>query len=361
MSDRSDPRRSSPYRVQEEVSLRGFAIEWLAPGRVLVSKRNVLYQSEVIGGNLRRIGAVPLPVWHLLGNRVRLVQRAFRQMFYNVLPMADGSVFVTYAKEVGIVRNKIYRQLKGFVRPCRVLRSASAIDKKGHVFFGEYLDNAERGPVRVYRHVPGSDGVSVAYTFPPASIRHIHGIYHDPFDHSLWCLTGDTNQEARVLRTDDGFKTLSTIGRGDESWRAVSALFTKDGVWYATDAEFETNKVFHIDRSTGQRFELGVVDGPVYYSTAWRNGLFFAVTAELCPSQAGRSATLWTIRDGGLSRVVSIDKDRWPVALLPGTLHFPGGPGIEQGLYFQAVALKDADARCFRVEAERFSTPSRLI
>lgn len=352
MLDGSDPRPSSPcYRVQEEVSLRGSAIEWLAPGQVLVSKRNVLRQSEAIGGDFRRIGAVPLSVWRRLGNRVRLAQRALRLMFYNALPLDDGSVFVTYAREVGIVRNGIYRRLKGLVRPCRVLRGASALDRNGRVFFGEYLANVERGPVRVYRYAPGGDGVSVAYTFPPASIRHVHGVYHDPFDHSLWCLTGDTAQEARVLRTDDGFKTLSTIGRGDESWRAVSVLFTRDGVWYATDAEFEANRVFRIDRATGRRFELGVVDGPVYYSTVWRRGLFFAVTAELCPSQTGRSATLWTIRDGELSRVVSIDKDRWPVKLLPGTLHFPGGPGVEQGLYFQAVALKGVDARCFRVEA----------
>lgn len=251
MIDGSDPRPSSPcYRVQEEVSLRGSAIEWLAPGQALVSKRNVLHQSEAIGGDFRRIGAVPLSMWRCLGNRVRLAQRALRLMFYNALPMDDGSVFVTYAREVGIVRNGIYRRL------------------------------------------------------------------------------------------------------------AVSALFTKDGIWYATDAEFETNRVFRIDRATGRRFELGMVDGPVYYSTRWRRGLFFAVTAELCPSQTGRSATLWAVRDGELSRVVSVEKDRWPVKLLPGTLHFPGGPGVEQGLYFQAVALKGVDARCFRVEARR-ETPVR--
>jgi hypothetical protein len=39
-----------------------------------------------------------------------------------------------------------------------------------------------------------------------------------------------------------------------------------------------------------------------------------------------------------------------PSLFLPGTLHFPLGPGINETLYFQAVALKDADARCFCVE-----------
>lgn len=357
--DKADPGSPPSFRMSEEVRLRGFAIEWLAPGRVLVSKGNVLYESGAIGSRLVRAGTIPLPIWRSLANRVRLMQRALRLMFYNVLPLADGSLFVTYAREVGVVRDGIYRRLNGLVRPCRVLRGAAAIDGNGHVFFGEYLDNAERGPMRVYRHLPGSDDVNVAYTFPPSSIRHVHGIYHDPFEPGLWCLTGDTDGEARMLRTDDGFRTLATIGGGDESWRAVSVQLTREGVWYATDAEFEANRVFHLDRTTGRRSELGMIDGPVYYSATWRGAPFFAVTAELCPSQTGRSATLWTIREGRLSRVVSFDKDRWPVKwLLPGTLHFPRGPGVEEGLYFQAVALEDADARCFRVEAGRSPTPS---
>ena len=150
--------------------------------------------------------------------------------------------------------------------------------------------------------------------------------------------------------TDDGFETLTTIGSGDESWRAVSVLFTRDAIWYAMDAEFTYNKVFRIDRATRQRSNKGAIDGPVYYSVKWRENLFFAVTAELCPSQDGKSATLWTVMDDALERVVSFDKDRWPVKLLPGTLHFPLGPGVEDGLYFQGVALENADARCFLVE-----------
>ena len=344
---------SSLYRVWEVSSLRGFAIEWLSPEGVLLSKRNILYEADGIGcSSMRRVGAVSRPLWWSLAIRRRLVQRALRQMFYNVLPLADGSIFVTYAREVGIFRDGTYHRLKGLVRPCRVLRGAAAVAEDGHVFFGEYLDNAERGPMRIYRYIPGDEDVSVVYTFLPGAIRHVHGVYHDPFDRCLWCLTGDVGEEARILITDDGFKTLATIGSGDESWRAVSVQFTRDAVWYAMDAEFTQNKVFRIDRATRQRSEIGAVDGPVYYSSKWRENLFFAVTAELCPSQDGQSATLWTVHDGALSRVVSFDKDWWPVKLLPGTLHFPLGPGVEDGLYFQGVALENADARCFCVELD---------
>ena len=338
------------WRVREVRALRGFAVEWLAADRVLLSRRNVLYEAREVGGAMRRIGVLPQPAWRSTAIGIRLVQRALRQMFYNVLPLAGGSIFVTYAREVGVFRNGSWRPLNGLVRPCRVLRGAAAVDGNGHVFFGEYLNNAARGPVRVYRYDPDGDDLSVVHTFPPGAVRHVHGIYHDPVDARLWCLTGDTGGEARVLRTQDEFGTLETIGAGDESWRAVSMQFTREAIWYAMDAEFTRNKVFRLDRATGGRDEIGALDGPVYYSATWRDALFFAVTAELCPSQHGRSATLWTVCGGALSRVADIVKDRWPVWLLPGTLHFPRGPGARDGLYFQGVALRGADARCFLVE-----------
>lgn len=351
MSGGIESNLSSLYRVREVSSLRGFAIEWLSPERVLFSKRNTLYESDRVGhSSMRRVGAISQPLWRSLAIRWRLVQRALRQLFYNVLPLPDGSIFVTYAKEVGVFRDGAYHRLKGLVRPCRVLRGATAVAEDGQVFFGEYLDNAERGPVRIYRYILGDEDVSVVYTFPAGAIRHVHGIYRDPVDRCLWCLTGDIGHEARILVTDDGFETLTTLGSGDESWRAVSVLFTRDAIWYAMDAEFTKNKVFRIDRATRQRSNKGAIDGPVYYSVKWRENLFFAVTAELCPSQDGKSATLWTVHDDALERVVSFDKDRWPVKLLPGTLHFPLGPGVEDGLYFQGVALENADARCFCVE-----------
>lgn len=141
------------------------------------------------------------------------------------------------------------------------------------------------------------------------------------------------------------------MGAGDETWRAVSLQFTEDAVWYAMDAEFRRNRVFRLDRATGRRDEIGIVDGPVYYSAQWRGALFFAVAVESCPSQEGRSATLWMVRDARLSRVAGFPKDRWPVRLLPGTLHFPSGPGTDAGLHFSGVAVAGGDDRCFRLDA----------
>jgi hypothetical protein len=185
----------------------------------------------------------------------------------------------------------------------------------------------DRLPVQVYRYTPGSRHVDVVYTFPAGSIRHVHGVYHDPYTDALWCVTGDKDSECPILHADDGFRTLEVIGKGDETWRCVSLLFTEDAVYYSMDAEFVRNWIYRIDQKSGRRDALGSVDGPVYYSYAFGKDLFFAVTAELCPSQQGKSASLWHVSEvGDLKQIFSVEKDRLPVKyFMPGTPHCQPG------------------------------------
>ena len=78
------------------------------------------------------------------------------------------------------------------------------------------------------------------------------------------------------------------------------------------------------------------------------------MTAELCPSQIGRSATLWHV-DGNddLSRCTSFEKDPWPLRyFMVGTLHLARGPGFPDRFYMHGVALRGADHRTF-VAAEQ--------
>ena len=131
---------------------------------------------------------------------------------------------------------------------------------------------------------------------------------------------------------------------------AVSPMFTETHVLFAMDAEFQTNHAFRMDRISGEREELGELDGPVYYTISRGEDFFFAVTAELCPSQVGRNASLWHLPPSGkLRKLHSIEKDRWPVQLLPGTMHFPGGPGNPDHFHFHCVGLAGADGRVFEV------------
>ena len=318
---------------------------------MLLSRRTRLYRMQGEAAP-ELLGKIPAPWWERAAARFRPGQRLLRALVYNVVSLRDGSFFVTYGKRVGLLRGGRFAAL-ALDRPCRVLRGGAAVGRDGSVYFGEYRTNRERQNVRIYRYPPGTAELEVAHVFHAGEVRHVHGIQHDPYDDSLWCLTGDFGAECRMLRTDDGFRTLQTVGGGDESWRCVSLLFTPTHIYWATDAEFERNKLYRMERIGGRREVLGELDGPTYYSHACGEDLFFGVTAELCPSQAGREAALWRWSDGRLERLAVFAKDALPVSLfLPGTLHFPGGPGRQGEFYFHAVGLRRADNRTFRVHRD---------
>jgi hypothetical protein len=343
------------WRVEDVPQLRGFEIEWVEPGLTLLSRKNRLYKAETPTSEREFIGEITSSGLKQIAANMRLGQRLGRFMVYNAIPLADGTIFVTFDKQIGLISNGRYQPLAGLTRPFRVLRGACAIGKDGAVYFGEYLDNAERGPMNLYKYVPGSEGATLVHTFAAGEVRHIHGVYTDPFTDSLWCVTGDGPSESKILRTCDGFQSLETIGEGDESWRTVSLLFTSDAITYASDAEFNENHIYRLHRSTGERHVLGEIDGPVYYSHAIGDDLFFAVTAELSPSQKRPVATVWHVSDDGkISSVYSVEKDLFQnktlaEAFLHGMIHFPAGEANANDTYFHGVALRGIDNRTLRL------------
>jgi hypothetical protein len=204
--------------------------------------------------------------------------------------------------------------------------------------------------MRVYRYAPGDDRVEISHVFPAGAVRHIHGIFADPYEGGLWCLSGDVGSECRIMRTMDGFRTIDIVGSGDETWRSVSIQFSPTAIYYAMDAEFTQNYIYRIDRKSGQRTRLAAVDGPVYYSHVAGDHYYFAVTAELCPSQKGKAAELWRVdENGSCERVLTLEKDRYSVKyFMPGTIDFPRGSGLADRLLFRATALA-GDNRTFSI------------
>lgn len=336
--------------VESVPELKGFAVEWAEPDNFILSRRNQLFHSTSLKPPFKQIAMIDAPSWKQALSRLRLAQRLLRFIVTNVIPLANGDLFVTFDKTVGVVRNGKFQALTGLARPCRVLRSACAIDPGGDIYFGEYLTNEERGAMRIYRHTPGADSLHIAYTFPPNNIRHIHGLYFDEFTKSIFCLTGDAEQESQILRSFDGFQTVEIVGRGDETWRAVSVLFTEEAFFYGMDAEFRSNHIYKVARKDVGRTSLCEVDGTVFYSKQLGANLFFTTTAENAPSQKENVAALWHIdEDERCRNLISFKKDRWhPTLFMFGTIHFPCVNRLENELYFQLVGV-EGDNQTLRV------------
>jgi hypothetical protein len=294
---------------------------------------------------------VPAPAWKAAAGMSRLAQRLLRFMVYNVVPLANGDVFVTFDKTAGIIRDGRYMALPGLVRPCRVMRSGCAVDRHGDLYFGEYLANDERGEMRIYRLAAGADNLDVAYTFPAGTIKHIHGIYLDKFTDRLVCLSGDHPHECRIIVSRDGFDTIEDIGGGDETWRAVSMLFDKDSFYYGTDAEFRDNEIYSVNRGSLERKSLGKVSGTVFYCKQVGDDMFFATTAENAPSQKENVAAIYRVdADGNCSELVRYEKDRWNgTYFMFGMIHFPAPDVINDRLYYNLVGVS-GDNHSFCVE-----------
>lgn len=338
------------WTVENVPELRGFTVEWAERGNFYLSRRNRLFHTASLKPPFKEIASIEAPSWKSLASGFRLGQRLLRFMVTNVIPLENGDLFVTFDKSVGIVRNGRYEELKGLARPCRVLRSACALDPLGRIFFGEYLANDERGEMRIYQYTPGSDALEIAYTFPKNSIKHIHGLYFDEYTKSIFCLTGDDEKECKIMRSFDGFETTEIVGEGDETWRAVSVLFGQDSFFYGTDAEFRANNIYQVDRQTLERKDLGEVGGTVFYSKKLGENLFFTTTAENAPSQKENVAALWhTVENGASVELVKFKKDFWhPTLFMFGTIHFPCVSRLKDELYFHLVGVKE-DNQTFRV------------
>ncbi|MCY7347868.1 MAG: hypothetical protein LH614_16850 [Pyrinomonadaceae bacterium] len=339
------------WTVENVPELRGYAVEWAEPNNFYLSRRNRLFHATSLKPPFKSITVVDAPFIKQIAANFRLAQRVLRFMVTNVVPLANGDLFVTFDKSVGILRDGKYQTLEGLERPCRVLRAACAIDDHGDIYFGEYLPNTERGAMRIYRYKPGANAVEVAHTFPPHTIRHIHGLYFDKFSDSVFCLTGDDDKECCFWRSSDGFQTTEIVGEGDETWRAVSVLFSENAFYYGMDAEYRTNHIYKVERATMNRKSLGEVSGTVFYSKRLGKDLFFATTAENAPSQIENVAALWHVDENDqLENLIQFPKDRWhPTLFMFGTIHFPYHNNLENELYFQLVGVK-GDNQTFRVK-----------
>jgi hypothetical protein len=330
--------------------LAGLTPEWVAPDDYVFSRGSTLLGSPVPHAPLANLGGSALPLHLRAAARFDLSRRALRLLYYNVARIDAERLFVTFNRSAAVIGPDGAQPVGGFDRPFRVLRNACGVKRDGSVWFGEYVVEPEPSEIRIYCLPPDSPAAQVVHAFPKGDVRHVHGVYVDPFDQSVWCLTGDRPEQSMILRSPDGFQPFVPIGAGDKTWCAVSLQFRDDGIYYATDAPDEPNAVYRLERGSSSRTAIGMVDGPVYYSQKAGDDLFFAVTAERKAGSANGAATMWHVdARGECTQVVSFTKDRWSVPVfLPGTIAFAGGPGDGNTVFFSAFALAGARRKTFR-------------
>ncbi len=267
-------------------------------------------------------------IWEDLFDWNRLASRALRIEKCIVYPTELG-------KLLGIRKGKVYdlsagnaRELFSIQGRAPLLRGV-ACSANGELFFGEYLSNKDRGPVNIWAVRSDLSSYRKAYTFPASSIRHIHGLYNDPFKpERIWVTTGDLDGECYIWYSDDGFKSIERIGNGTQLWRAVGLLFTEDSVNWFTDTNLADNHFVSMNRKSMEADILFDVDNSTLYSCKTTDGYYIASTiVEEGEFIKSNKATIRVSKDcRNWEPVLSFEKDKYSKVYFGfGVISFPMG------------------------------------
>jgi hypothetical protein len=257
-----------------------------------------------------------------------------------------------YGNLLGIRAGWVYRIEKGLairlfkINGDCVLHGSLCEDEEGNIYFGEYFMNPERKPVRIWRVKNDLNSWQLAANLE--GIRHVHGVYPDPYVQNVfWVTVGDFSGECYFLRTSDGFKSFKRFGDGSQVWRAVRLFFTEQSICWLTDSHIEQNTACRMDRGNGE-LEIGQnIDASSWYGCRTKEGQYLAFTTiergsaiqtDMSSVMVSRDAFHW-------KKVFEFKKDPWkPLQLFKyGVISCPSGEMSNESIYMSGEGLVGLD------------------
>jgi len=269
-------------------------------------------------------------------SKFRLFARLLRLQIDYLIPI-DNKVVVFAYKKIYVFDENAKEVNES---PIVGSKPLSVCCSDGKLYYGEYCSNRERKEIRIFCSENSGIDWEVAWEF--SSVRHVHGVFVDPYDNSIWVTTGDSNDEAAIWRTDDGFKTLDKILTGSQQVRAVHLLFDEQFVYYGSDAPAEENYIYRMCKSTFEIQKLTEVGNSVFFACKVGDNLFFSTAVEPSEVNLSKHSEIWHSRTGqDWSKVCSFKKDRLSMKYFQyGQISFPNGNGDNENLWFTPNALK---------------------
>lgn len=281
----------------------------------------------------------------LIANFNRLLSRLFRAQVTNLIVLEDGTRIAAAKKGIFVAQKNetTYKKTFEITRGNRPMNFCE--DKNHNIYFGEYFSNRNRDEVYIYKSEDFGKSWKVCYTFPKGSIRHVHGIFYDEYEDSIWFTTGDFDEECIIGNTKDEFKTINIFKQGAQKYRAVVLLFFKDFIVYGTDTEHEKNYIYKLNRADGKETCLNELQGSVFAGAYYKNYAVLSTTVE--PSQVNKDnySYIWFSENGTKwNSIFKGEKDFFdPKYFQYGNFKFPVGAVNENRILFTGNSLKGFD------------------
>lgn len=275
--------------------------------------------------------------------------------------LRDGNILLVVKQAIYVYGHQKRDLIKSFSIPRGSRPLFVCENHNGDLFWGEYFSNPERDEVNVYVSRDLGKSWEIAYRFKKDSIRHVHGVFCDPYDDRIWLTTGDEDHESAIWVTDDRFKNLERVIGGSQQSRALQLLFTNDYVYFGTDTPFELNHIYRLDKGTGRTEELTSVDSSIYWGCKVGDYLFFSTTVEPSRVNVSNFACIWGSRDGSTwKQIAKYKKDFWPSRYFQiGQIYFPGGNNSTGHLFYTPIAA-EGDQTIQRVNVAELDNSSLI-
>ena len=311
-------------------------VHYIGP-RGYASRKGVIYCSENGGPTWRPLARLPLTFPQRVKSSGRLQRRLWRSAVHHVAPLSDGALVVFAYR--AIYRTDAAGRCIG-MSALRGSRPLCVCVERDVVYYGEYRANREGSPAHVLASLDRGATWKPVHRF--LGVRHVHGVFTDPYDEALWITTGDSDDAAGIWRTRNRFETIERVAGGSQQTRAVQLLFTGTHVYFGSDAPAGVNHIYRLRRADGAIERLQKVEGPVYYGCRTGGRLFFSTACEPPTMRGTRDVAVWSSADGSRWRRLAVfRKDRWPARLFQhGHVLFPAGPNVPaaDGVWLTPVA-----------------------
>jgi len=330
----------------------------LIPGRVLFSNEDSTFLSRGPNILVSSNGGNSWDSWvHLPGSltdriltRLPLISRLLRKGVHHLENATTGTLVISGDETFILKDNEITRigSLQGS-RPLVLCQAADVF------YYGEYRSNPGSSAVHIWQWQEGDSSWSPVWRFD--GVRHVHGVFHDPYSKAIWVTTGDRDSEVGIWRTDDGFSTLTKVVGGSQQFRAVQLLFTTENIYFGSDTPDEENFIYRMDRATLNVECLAAVGGSVFYGCKVGEKLFFSTAVEPSRINSENHAEVWR-SDNGLDwyKFLKFKKDIWSMKYFQyGQVFFPAGPGDDKHLYCTPFATR-GHGKTFVIEIENTTT-----
>lgn len=294
----------------------------------------------------KHVGEARPSWWRKLTSSSRLTTRLFRDGFHALAILGSGELIGAVPKAIVTLApgEHEFRITHRVLRGTRPLHITATPDD--HVFWGEYFDNPGRDEVHIYASSDRGAHWDVAYTFPRASIRHVHNIVYDEWGNCLWVLTGDNGAECRIMRASCDFRNVEAVLSGKQQARCVALIPTRDAIYFATDTPLEQNHVYRLDRR-GNLNQVAKLNGSSICGCRVGDAVFFSTMVEPSVANPERNVWIYGSTDGTrFTRLLKWEKDRWPMGLFQyGNAFFPDGNNTGGVLAVTTVGVREADSQ----------------